>query len=300
MGPAKYDDLSKAAKDVLSEDYAVKDINFKTKSKTNFEGWSDVCTAIGMTNEGKKQGAVLTTAIDLGFGAKCATPAKLTWKFPKPLGLDGLAFDKVELDKAGKMKLEASIDSSLHKVSNLKIECKSDLKSTDSLVVGATFTGVANALCKAEIKAMNPSDYSAEASYAVGGGATVGVKSTPASVADVGIQYASGPLFCSVYGTGMFSAFNVHSYYKAAEDLKLAANYNYGGKTNGQFAAGFAYNLAPGLGLKGKVAGSSGADLAFSTSVKKELSKGVTVTAGGNIPLEPSKAWTWGMAFSIE
>jgi len=300
MGPVKFDDLSKTAKDVLSEDYAVQGTSFKSKSKTSFEGWNDVCTSVASTDESKKQGAILTTAIDLNFNGKCATPAKLTWKFPKPLGLAGLAFDKLEVDKAGKMKLEASMDKALHGVPDFKVECKSDLKTLDSLTVGAAYTGLADALCKAEFKATNPADYSAEVSYVVGGGATVAMKSSTASTVDVGLQYVNGPMFGSVTGLGMLTAFTFHGYYKACSDLKLACNYSFGGKANGQFAAGLAYDLCPGTSLKGKLTGSSGADLAVSTSVKKELAKGMTVTAGANVPFEPSKAWTWGMAFNIE
>lgn len=300
MAPAKFDDLAKTAKDVLSEDYAVKDVTFKAKSKTSLEGWSDVCTAIGMTNEEKKQGAILTKQIDFNFGGKCATPAKLTWKFPKPLGLAGLAFDKLEMDKAGKMKLEASMDKNMHGVADFKLDCKSDLKSMDSMTVGATYTGVANTLCKAEFKATNPADYSAEVSYAVGGGATLGVKSTASSKADVGVQYVQGPIFCAVAATGMFSAFNFHGHYKACDELKLACNYNYGGKANGQFATGLAYNMAPGTDVKGKITGTNGADLAVSTSVKQKLAKGVVVTAGASMPIADNKAFTWGMTFNIE
>jgi len=298
MAPAKFDDLSKTAKDVLTEDYATKDINFKSKHGTNFEGWSDLCSIIGGGDGGKKAGATLTTAIDLNLGAKCATPAKLTWKFPKPLGLAGLAFDKLEMDKAGNMKLEASADKSLHGVADFKVECKSDLKSVDGVSVGATYTGIADALCKAEFKATNPADYSAEASYALGGGATLAVKSSKASVVDVGAQYVNGPMFCSVVGKDKFSAFTFHGYYKAMDELKLAGTYQHGGKANGEFAAGLAYALMPGMSLKGKVGGKLSGSTAVSASVKKELSKGVTVTAGGSFPLDGPM--TWGMQFNVE
>lgn len=296
MAPAKFDDFSKTAKDVLSEDYAEKNVSFKAKSKTNFEGWHDLLT----TGGAGKDGATLTAAVDIDVGAKCATPTKITWKFPKPFGIAGLAFDKLEMDKQGKMKLEASLDKALHGMTDLKVDCKSDLKSMDSVSLGATYTGIANALCKAEFKATNPADYSAEFSYAVGGGATVGVKSTKASMADVGVQYVNGPMFCSAVAKGMFTAFTFHGYYKASQELKVACDYNFGGKTNGQFSAGVGYSMCPGFDVKGKISGNNGADLAVTTSVKSHLAKGLAITAGAQLPLEPSKAWTWGLAFNIE
>jgi len=286
MAPAKFDDLSKTAKDVLSEDYAEKSVSFKAKSKTNLGVLSD--------------SAVLTAAVDIKLGDKCATPAKLTWKLPKPMGVSGLAFDKLEMDKDGKMKLEASLDKALHGISDIKIECKSDLKSTDSPVLGVTYTGIANALCKAEFKATNPADYTAEASYAVGGGATLGVKSSKASPVDAGMQYVNGQLVCAVIAKDMCGSLAFHGYYNASSQMKLASNYNFGGKANGQFAAGLSYNICHGFSVKGKLSGVNGADLAVTTSVKSQLANGVSVIAGAQVPLEPSKAWTWGMQFNIE
>lgn len=297
MAPAKFDDLCKPAKDVLTDDYQEKGYAFKAKAKTSFEGLGNL---IGDADG--KSGGVLTTAIDLNLAAAGggATPAKLTWKFPKPLGYAGIAFDKLEMDKAGKMKLEASVDKGLHGVGDLKVECKSGLDNLGSLLVGCTYTGVANALIKAECKAMDPSDYTAEAAYAVGGGASVSCKSTKASVLDVGARYASGPITASATSAAAFSAFTFHGFYKVSDDIKLAATYNFGGKTTGAFAAGLGYTAAPGTFVKGKLTGVNGADLAVSTSVKRELAKGASVTCGAKMPIDGNKAWTFGVAFNIE
>merc|ERR1740130_2644309 len=91
-----------------------------------------------------------------------------------------LAFDKLEFDGKGGMKLEASADKKLHGVADFKLECKSDLKTTDGISVGATYTGIANALIKAEGSVA--STYSAEVSYPVGHGATVAVKTSQADM----------------------------------------------------------------------------------------------------------------------
>jgi len=298
MAPPKFDDLCKPAKDVLTDDYQESGYNFKAKAKTNFEGLGNF-----MGDADGKSGGTLTTAIDFDASKTSggATPAKLTWKFPKPLGLAGIAFDKLEMDKAGKMKLEASIDKGLHGVNDVKIECKSGLESLGDLIVGTTYTGVAEALVKAEFNAMNPANYTAELAYDVGGGASVGLKSTPASTVDVGARYASGPMAFSATSKEKFGAFTFHGFYKVSDDFKFAATYNFGGaKGNGAFAAGLGYTAAPGTFVKAKLTGVNGADLAVSTSVKTELAKGATVTAGAKMPVDGNKAWTYGVAFNIE
>lgn len=299
MAPAKFDDLSKTAKDLLTQDFASKDISFKQKKSSRLEGWSDLTHAIGLGDKPTAAGATLTTEVNFDFtNAKGATPAKLTWKFPKPLGIAGVAFDKLELDKSGGMKLESAIDKNLHGVADLKIDCKSDLKSVDGVTVGATYTGVAGALIKAECNATNPGKYAAEVSYAVATGATVAVKSTPASMVDVGAQYASGPMFFSAIGKENFAAFSFHGFYKASNELKLAANYDYGGKSNGAHTVGLAYALAPGTTFKGKLDGVNGDKLKVSGAVKHQLAKGVNLTAGTTYALDGKM--TWGMAFNIE
>lgn len=297
MAPIKFDDLCKPAKDVLTDDYQESGYNFKAKAKTNFEGLGNF-----MGDSDGKSGGTLTTAIDFDAAKSKgdATPAKLTWKLPKPLGLAGIAFDKLEMDKGGKMKLEAAIDKGLHGVNDVKLECKSGLDGLGSLQVGVTYTGVAEALVKAEISAMNPANYAAELGYNIGGGACVSLKSTPGSVADVGARYASGPLMCSATSKAAFSAFSFHGFYKVSDDLKLAATYGFGGKDNGAFSAGLGYTAAPGTFVKGKLTGVNGADLAVSTSVKKELAKGFTVTTGAKMPIDGNKPWTYGVAFNIE
>lgn len=300
MAPAKFDDLWKTVKDVLTEDYQVKGLNLKSKQKTSFEGCGDVLPFLSAEGA-KKEGGTLTTTIDIDVAAKSATPAKLTWKLPKPVGLAGIAFDKLEVDKDGKMALEAAMDKGLHGVSDFKLGCKSDLKSLETVKLNGTYTGVADAFVQAEFTAMNPmGSYAVQACYAMQG-ATVGVKSTEKSPIDVGASYVHGPMFCSLYAKENFSAFNFHGYYKASDDLKLAAEYSMGGtKDNGKFSAGLAYKVNEVMSVKSKLTGQNGADLAVSASVKRELAKGVNVIAGSSFPVDPAKGWSCGMQFLIE
>merc|ERR1712217_746023 len=120
-----------ATNEVLNDDYQVSGHQLKAKQKTNLDG------------------AVVTTAVDL-FAKDCATPAKLTWKFPKPFGLAGVSVDKLEMDKAGKFKFEAVVDKAAHTVQDLKLELKSDLVDMAKASGGFTYTGVKNTQVKFE------------------------------------------------------------------------------------------------------------------------------------------------------
>lgn len=301
MAPAKFDDLCKPAKDVLTDDYQEKGYAFKAKSKTNFEGLG---AFIGDSDG--KSGGIITTAIDLDLGkpdvkSGAFTPAKLTWKFPKPLAIAGLAFDKLEMDKAGKTKLEASMDKGLHGVDGFKLECKSELDSLYNLKLGATYTGIKDAFLKAEFLAICPAaEYTAEAAYDVGGGASLALKSTNKSTLDVGARYSSGPFTGSVTSKGLLTksspSFTLHGFYKVADELKMAATY----ETTGDFSAGLGYTAAPGTFLKAKFSGVKGTDFAVSASLKRELAKGATMTVGVKVPVDGTQAWTKGVAFNIE
>lgn len=262
-------------------------------------------------NESGKDGATLTTAVDFNWGDKVATPAKLTWKFPKPLGIAGIAFDKLEMDKSGNQKLEAVVDmDKMAGIAALKVDFKSNLK-TPLLVgtsLGATYTGISNALCKVEVdleKVLQmdfkaEKAYNAQVSYSMGD-AAVAVKHTPEDPLAVGVQYVNGPAFFSCMVQETFAARSLHGAYKVNNDLKVVGNYNQGGKADGTWSGGLAWNGADGTHIKKKITGKGGANLCLSAVIKQTLAKGVTVTAGANFPLDgKDSAMSWGLAFNVE
>merc|ERR1712070_1080277 len=176
--------------------------------------------------------------------------------------------------------------------------------------LGATYTGINNALIKCELNAdkaaklafQEAGAYSTEASYAVGGGATASLKHTPDNPLSIGVNYANGPAFCSIMLQENFASKTFHGFYKASSAMKLAGSYNLGGKkTNGQWAAGLAWNVCDGTDFKGKLTGTNGANMYLSTAIKQSLAKGLTMTASTNVPLDSAdKALTWGLQFSVE
>jgi len=245
----KFDDLSKVATSVHKDDYHTSGLQLKTKLGTSF------------------QNIALNTQVDL-FSGKDATPSKLTWKWPKPLGFKKVFIDKLEVDKAGKLKLEAS---SSDVYPGLMLELKSDLADVNKVVTGFTYTDYKDTQVKFECKATNPKDFTCETTYAKDK-ATVGVKFNSSilkgGAPDVGVRFLSGPFFCSLYATAAFKAYNASVFYKPGDALKCAATYQHGGKDNGNYTLGVAY--------KGNAKVKIDQSQTFSCSYKHAVSKGFT------------------------
>jgi len=260
MAPPKFDDFSKAATEVLNDDYQTSGHQLQAKQKTSFDG------------------AVVTTAVDL-FGKDCATPAKLTWKFPSPFGLKGVSVDKVELDKAGKFKFEAVIDNGLHTVKDLKVELKSDLVDVSKASAGFTFTGLPDTQVKFETK--SDMKFGAEVTRNQGP-ATVGVKfgADNLTAPDVGAKFVSGPLTASIFAKKKFQAFSAFAAYTASDALKVAAKVEQGGK-GPEWGVGASYTVQKGTTVKAKLIH----DSAISLGLKHQVVPGMTLFAGGKFDL---------------
>eukprot|EP00747_Dinoflagellata_sp_TGD_P165485 gnl/TRDRNA2_/TRDRNA2_186804_c0_seq1.p1 gnl/TRDRNA2_/TRDRNA2_186804_c0~~gnl/TRDRNA2_/TRDRNA2_186804_c0_seq1.p1 ORF type:complete len:281 (-),score=83.11 gnl/TRDRNA2_/TRDRNA2_186804_c0_seq1:193-1035(-) len=277
--PVKFDDIPKVANDVLNDDYQTAGFQLKAKQKTNWDG------------------AVATTTVDLETLSKGSTnSSKLSWKFPKPFGLAGLSIDKLEMDKAGKFKLECVADKGLHKVADLKLEVKSDLVDPAKAVTGITFTGLKDQMVKFETKPMKPDDFTAEATRKIGL-FTVGLKFGAANLTkpDLGVRCLSGPYFASLLVKEKFSVFSLNAFYKVNADAKVACAYEQGGKKSGNFSVGLAYALKPGTTLKAKLQ----QDQSVSASVKHDLAKGLTITKGVKYDTK-SGSYTYGLQVSVE
>lgn len=278
MAPVKFDDVPKAATEVLNDDYQCSGFAFKAKQKTTLGG------------------AVATTAVDLWPGkGDVQTPGKITWKFPKPFGLSGVSIDKLEVDKAGKLKLEVSADKAAHKVADLKVETKSDLEDPMKATVGVTYTGLKNAHLKIDTKALTPQDFTAEASYKIDV-ATVSTKFTLKTLTapDLGARVEYGPAIVSLMAKHKLSVFTASACFKAHANTKLACTYEHGGKSSGNFGVGLVHKLEQGTQLKAKVT----QDGTVHGSVKHDLAKGFTVTKG--FKYAKSGDFSWGLALSVE
>merc|ERR1712080_28395 len=108
-----------------------------------------------------------TTQVDIapGKGDAVATPAKITWKLPKPFSFDHISIDKLEMDKSGKFKMECSTSKIRP---DLKIEAKSDLVDPTKITSHLTFTGIKDTQVKLDTKPMNPQDLTVEATRTMG------------------------------------------------------------------------------------------------------------------------------------
>jgi len=250
----------------------------KAKQKTNFNA------------------ATATTTVDL-FGADAVqTPAKITWKFPKPFGIAGVAVDKLEMDKAGKFKFEASADKGLHKVPDLKVEAKSDLVDPKKLTSGVTYTGIKGLQIKCETKPFSPKDFVLEATKSIEK-ATFGFKCGLANLTkpDLGVRVESGPFFGALLAKDKLSVLTAHACLRPRDDLKVACCYEHGGKKSGSFGLGLTYNVVKGTTVKAKVV----QDGSISAGVKHDITKGFTVLTG--LKYEPKTGkHSLGLQLSIE
>mmetsp|Transcript_45139 Transcript_45139/g.98125 ORF Transcript_45139/g.98125 Transcript_45139/m.98125 type:complete len:280 (-) Transcript_45139:99-938(-) len=279
MAPVKFADIPKLATEVLNDDYRITGFELKTKQKTSFNGTS------------------ATTTLDLWpakDGNQCMVKT-VSWSLPKPLGIAGFAINKLEMDKAGKFKLEASADKAVHSVDNLKLEARSDLVSADSLVAGFTFTGLPEAMVKFETKPTLPKEFTCEVTKAMGA-LTFGAKFGMASLLapDLGVRYSSGPFFAAAMAKSNFGAFTFCGTYKVNNELKLAASMDQGGKTSGSFAVGASYDGVKNARLKAKMMQDS-----VSGTVKYTVSEGFSVLCGGKYDIKKGNH-TYGVALSLE
>jgi len=270
--PVKFDDIPKVASGLIKDDYPTSGMVLKTKQKTTYGG------------------TVLSSQVDL-FSKDCATPSKLTWKWPTPFGVKQIGIDKLEVDKAGKFKLEGSTSEVYP---GLKMELKSDLADMNKIVTGFTYTGLKDCQVKFECKALNPQDFTKEVTYTKDI-ATFGVKLDSSilkgGTPDVGVRLAKGPFFGSVLAKEGFSTFNAHAHYKVNADFNCAATYQHGGKGNGAFTVGVAYK---GIG-KVKFDQSQ----TITCSAKTTVSKGFTLLGGASYGLKKGDT-KFGLEVSIE
>merc|ERR1712194_840694 len=219
-------------------------------------------------------GAVLSTQVDL-LNAGCATPAKLTWKYPKPFKLEGVTIDKLEMDKAGKFKLEASHNNVYP---GLKVECKSDLEDINKVQVLTTYTGLKDAQIKVDCPVTKPQNFNAEATLSKGK-VTCGLKTSSAILAgalpDVGLRFQDGALFCSVLAKEQLKTVSAHAFYKVNPDVNCAATYR------GLYKVKFAQ------------------DQSVSCSYKHSFAKGFTVLSGLSYNVAKG-SHSYGVQLSVE
>jgi len=280
MAPVKFDDIPKVATEVLNDDYQVSGYVLKAKQKT------------------KMGNSVLSTQVD--FQDKgTATPAKLAWKIPAPLatfGMGGHCIDKLEMDKAGKFKLETT--SSYQNYPGLKVNCKSDLVDKSSISVGCTYTGLKDTQLKFEGRLFRQKDMSqvcnGEATYSFCPAATCGLKFNGLILGgllpDVGLRLVSGPLFCSVLAKEEFKSFSAAAHYKANPDLRCAAVCNYSKKGT---------NVTVGCSYKGLYKVKVTQDQTISCSAKHAVAKGFTLLGGASYSV-PKGSLSYGLQLSIE
>ncbi|CAJ1379198.1 unnamed protein product [Effrenium voratum] len=230
--PVKFDDLEKTAKEVLSDDYQTSGYQFKAKQKTGL------------------QGSVVTTTIDL-YPTKdtCMTPAKLTWRLPQPGGCPFIVIDKLEVDKSGGVKLEGSTDKVMK---GLRIDLKPELSDLKKTKTGFTYTGFPDVRMALDTKGVELKNVVGEVTFQAGP-TVLGAKFASPWCPDLGVRFTHGPFFASLYSKEKFGTFVGACHYKAADNLRVAANYTFGGSKNGTCGLALMYSCNKNTSMKVKV-----------------------------------------------
>jgi len=289
--PVKFADIPKVANEVLNDDYQVKGYQLAAKQKTTWEG------------------VVASTTVDLLPSAGkdvVATPAKLSWKFPKPFGLAGVSVDKLDFTKDGKYALEVTAGKAAHTVDGLTVKGTSDLSGLAKATMGCTYTGIKDCQIIVDTKAASPQDFTMEVTKAINA-MTIGAKCTKATMTapDLGVRFTQAGLFGAVTCSLKNKKYSVFGMYKVTDAVKAAGTYTFdnGGKAKAphSMGAGVVYDVKPGLKVKAKV--EQAETPAASAGIKYEISKGLTVTAGGKVVFGKAGGvsdQTFGVKVSVE
>jgi len=271
MAPVKFDDLSKVAKSVLSDDYVnPKTCQFKAKQKADGVG------------------GTVTTTVDL----KDKTSTSVSWKLPSAFAIKGFNIDKFEYNKSGGLKFEAVIDKNLHKVDALTVDLKTDFSNPlNNFVKGVTYTGIKDTQVKFETKVLSPEAFTAEITREVSP-AVVGVKVSGGTKVDVGARGTLSGLFSSLVVTDKFSTFEAMCQYKVNKNLEVAAMAKKDTKSvsalggikftnndmtvkakvsdKGEATAALIYKAGKGLTVTGGAAFGNGKDLSYGVQLSVE------------------------------
>jgi len=277
MAPVRFDDIPRIAREVLSDEGMVHAHFLRAKQKTNWR------TSLGRLE--------LVSQLDFFGKGKGAAPAKLVWRFPAPFGLEHFKMEKLEVDRGGKFKLDAS---SGNLSTSFKLDCKNHFTEVSKVAVDHTYTGFEDAQMKLELKLAKSPDFMGELTYNAGM-ATLGMKFTSAalfgSTPDLGMRLFSGPFFCSLLAREHLREFTMHGFCRVTSDIRCAAMYQYGGKANGNFALAVSYQ---GL-YKVKVA----QDKSIYCSVRHSPAKGFMVLSGLKYDCHNGDCF-WGVQLCME
>jgi hypothetical protein len=278
MAPVKFDDIPKTASSVLGDDFQVSGYQFKTKQKTSLKN-TEVTAVVDFLHPSTE---------------KTKTPAKLTWKIPSPFGITFFNVDKLELDKTGSVKIEASSDKAC---AGLKIDVKGEAANPAGATVACTYTGIENTRVQVDTKAKSPGDFSVDLTRSVNDKTTVGIKCNCSNLTkpDIGLRLVPIPgFFASLLVKEKFSAFTTHVHYKVNSDVQIAGTYQMGGKNSGGYSVGATYVPVAGTTLKAKIQD----DNSVSFSAKTALAKGFTVLSGAKVDRKGKP--TFGCQLSVE
>lgn len=299
--PGKFDDIPKTAKGAYDDDINCDKSEIKTKTKGLF---GDIAAESTVTL--KK--------------ADVATPAKLSFKIPKPFQfLDGFAVDKLEIAADGKTKVEFGLDGKkFFDVDKLKVSIASNgtvgdwsgVANLKESTISGTFTGVQDTSVKVSVKPQQPKESLAvEALRAIpmipggvlGVSWSLGAKGT-GLCPSMAISCQHGDIFAASTFKNKFSEATLFASYKVTDDINVAAMVD-AGMEKGLSKYGVCVPFRAGKDVTAKIkfestTGSKATSEAI-VALKAALAKGTTLQLGAKIDVA-TQAPSFGVNVSIE
>jgi len=218
-----------------------------------------------------------------------STPGYVKLKLPKPFGLSAFNIDKFEFKDSGKIRVESSTAWAEKHVPGLTFECKKDADNVfdallnkvnsipQNLLVGFTYTGLANTQIKAEKNLSYVNLFTAEVMRTVKN-SKIGVKFNSTNHPDLGFSHTQGHAFVALVAR-QCAKVRLNGAYKIDDKTKLAVACNVHGAKQGQIVVGVEHKFGEGWTLKAKVEKD---DRSLTASLKRKTG-GVSLLSGVKI-----------------
>jgi len=278
MASVAFDDIAKSVTDILNEDHVTSGCQFKTKQKTQFSdaSWEAIVDVGGKENVGK-----------------------MKLKLLKPFGFSNFSINKLEFDKSGDIKTEATskvadgvslqLKTELMELSDVK-----NFKNNKGTSAGVTYTGLPDTVVKVETKLTDPAQFKAELMKTIKN-TKVGVKCEGVQVPDAGVSHTDGPLHVVLTAKQM-TDLTLFGSYAVDKDTSFATSCKLRGSDSGSVSVGFQHQINAGWALKAKMQ----TDNSLSASLKHSNGGCTFLTGARFAPNSAQPGWGLGFQCIVE
>jgi len=278
MAALRFDAFGHDASEVLNVGYAQSGYVLQTKKSTRWGG------------------SIVETQVSCFDGTKkCATPATLSWRLPKPFGFSFVDIDKLELDRAGKCKLDASFANACG-VPGLKVDVRFPVEDLSKAAIGCTYANLRPFLFRLDCPARSPGSFRGEVTCAPVRGAHLGAKFTSeGGIPDLALRLSSGRLAIILGARVSQGALGTSAFLRVSPHFRYAASLGFSA-THGLSSTtlGMVYKNV----YRVKVAHST-REVDIAGSVLFPVSKGISLLGGVRYGVKQGHL-SWGLALKLE